>query len=66
MAPTRCGEMQAMTILDMAFSGQDRKFLENRVNMAGGLMDHLGTADVMDIKTGLRQEMYTPNMYMMV
>ena len=50
MAPTRCGEMQAMTILDMAYSGQDRKTLENRVNMAGGLMDHLGTADVMEIK----------------
>ena len=50
MAPTRCGEMQAMTILDMAFSGQDRKALENRVNMTGGLMDHLGTADVQEIK----------------
>ena len=50
MAPTRCGEMQAMTILDMAFSGKDRKTLENRVNMAGGLMDHLGTADVLEIK----------------
>ena len=50
MAPTRCGEMQAMTILDMAFSGQSRKELENRINMAGGLMDHLGTADVMEIK----------------
>ena len=47
---SRCGEMQAMTILDMAYSGQDRKTLENRVNMAGGLMDHLGTADVMEIK----------------
>ena len=50
MAPTRCGEMQAMTVLDMAFSGQDRKALENRVNMTGGLMDHLGTADVQEIK----------------
>ena len=50
MAPTRCGEMQAMTILDMAFSGQERKALENRVNMAGGLMDHLGTADVLEIR----------------
>jgi butyrate kinase len=39
MAPTRCGEMQAMTIIDMAFSEKaDRKALENRVNMAGGLM----------------------------
>ena len=50
MAPTRCGEMQAMTILDLAFSGQDRKELEKRINMSGGLMDHLGTADVMEIK----------------
>ena len=50
MAPTRCGEMQAMTVLDMAYSGQARKALEDRVNMAGGLMDHLGTADVMEIK----------------
>jgi len=51
MAPTRCGEMQAMTIIDMAYQeGQDRKALEDRVNMAGGLMDHLGTADVKEIK----------------
>jgi butyrate kinase len=50
MAPTRCGEMQAMTILDMAYLGQSRKSLENRINMAGGLMDHLGPADVMEIK----------------
>ncbi|MBQ9031303.1 MAG: butyrate kinase [Parasporobacterium sp.] len=51
MAPTRSGEIQAMTILDMAFSGKwTRKELENRVNMSGGLMDHLGTADVMEIK----------------
>ena len=51
MAPTRCGEMQAMTIIDMAYTeGSDRKALENRVNMAGGLMDHLGTADVIEIK----------------
>ena len=34
----------------MAYSGQERKALEDRVNMAGGLMDHLGTADVMEIK----------------
>ena len=54
MAPTRCGEMQAMTILDMAFSGQDRKTLENRVNMAGGLMDHLGTADVPEIQKRIK------------
>ncbi|MCQ2771589.1 MAG: butyrate kinase, partial [Clostridia bacterium] len=31
MAPTRCGEMQAMTISDMAFSGKiERKELEDR------------------------------------
>ena len=51
MAPTRCGEMQAMTISDMAFSGKyERKELEDRINMTGGLMDHLGTADVLEIK----------------
>ena len=51
MAPTRSGEIQAMTIIDMAYSGEwERKALEDRVNMGGGLMDHLGTADVMEIK----------------
>lgn len=51
MAPTRSGEIQAMTIIDMAYSGEwDRKALEDRVNMGGGLMDHLGTADVMEIR----------------
>lgn len=40
-----------MTIIDMAYSGEwERKALEDRVNMGGGLMDHLGTADVMEIK----------------
>lgn len=51
MAPTRSGEIQAMTIIDLAYSGKwERKELEDRVNMGGGLMDHLGTADVMEIK----------------
>ena len=50
MAPTRSGEIQAMTIIDMAYSGKwERKALEDRVNMAGGLTDHLGTADVLEI-----------------
>ena len=51
MAPTRSGEIQAMTIIDMAYSGKwERKALEDRVNMGGGLMDHLGTADVVEIR----------------
>ena len=50
MAPTRSGEMQALTICDLAFSGISQKDLQNRINMAGGLVDHLGTADVMEIK----------------
>ena len=51
MAPTRSGEIQAMTIIDLAYSGKwERKALEDRVNMGGGLMDHLGTADVVEIR----------------
>lgn len=52
MAPTRSGEVQAMTVIDMAYAGKGtRKELENRINMSGGLMDHLGTADVKEIKS---------------
>lgn len=52
MAPTRSGEVQAMTVIDMAYAGTaTRKDLENRINMSGGLMDHLGTADVKEIKS---------------
>ena len=52
MAPTRSGEIQAMTIIDMAYSGKwERRELENRINMSGGLMDHLGTAHVKEIKS---------------
>ena len=51
MAPTRSGEIQAIHIIDMAYSGNwTKKELESRINMGGGLMDHLGTADVKEIK----------------
>ena len=52
MAPTRSGEVQAMTVIDLAYTAQGtRKDLENRINMSGGLMDHLGTADALEIKS---------------
>ncbi|MCF0142760.1 MAG: butyrate kinase [Parasporobacterium sp.] len=51
MAPTRSGQMPAFAICDMAFSGKyTRKELEDRINMTGGLQDHLGTVDVLEIK----------------
>ena len=51
MAPTRSGEIQAIHILDLAYSGKwEKKDLEKRITHGGGLMDHLGTADVLEIK----------------
>jgi butyrate kinase len=51
MAPTRSGEIQAIHILDLAYSGKwEKKDLERRITHGGGLMDHLGTADVKEIK----------------
>lgn len=51
MAPTRSGQMPAFTISEMAFSGKyTKKELEDRINMTGGLQDHLGTVDVLEIK----------------
>lgn len=51
MAPTRSGALPLLPVIDMCFSGKyTKKEMIDRVNMRGGLMDHLGTGDILEIK----------------
>ena len=50
MTPTRAGDMPYMSIVDMAYSGSyTKEELTQKLNVAGGLMDHFGTADTRDV-----------------
>jgi butyrate kinase len=51
MTPTRAGSLPAVKVLRVAFSGKyTEKELYNRLSIEGGLIDHLGTADVREIE----------------
>jgi butyrate kinase len=51
MTPTRSGALPSVKILRMAFSGKyAEKELYTRLSKEGGLIDHLGTADAMEIE----------------
>lgn len=51
MAPTRSGALPAVDLIKMCFSGKyTEQELMGRVNMTGGLIDHLGTNDVLEIQ----------------
>ena len=50
MAPTRCGSIPVKSVIQAAFSGEyKQEELMNRVIKSGGLVEHLGTADVQEI-----------------
>ena len=50
MSPTRAGDMPYMEVIDLAYSGEyTKKELINKLNTAGGLTDHFGTADIRDV-----------------
>ena len=50
MTPTRAGDLPYAAVIDMAFSGEyTKKQLMDRLNRAGGLTDHFGTADARDV-----------------
>lgn len=55
MAPTRSGAIAAVTLIRMCFSGDyTEKQMYDRITKAGGLVDHLGTADAVEIKARIQ------------
>lgn len=55
MAPNRAGAISATAIIKMCYSGQysEREMLD-RITRTGGLVDHLGTADVTEVLDRIR------------
>jgi butyrate kinase len=50
MAPTRCGSLPVVEVFNLCFSGkQDEATIRNYAQKTGGLCDHLGTSDVLEI-----------------
>lgn len=50
MAPTRAGSIPANSIIKMCFSGQyTEKQMYEKITKSGGLVDHLGTSEVLEI-----------------
>ncbi len=50
MAPTRAGSIPASAVVKMCFSGQyTEPEMHDRIIKRGGLVDHLGTSDVLEI-----------------
>jgi butyrate kinase len=51
MTPTRAGTLPAIKILKLCFSGKyTEKELYDRFNKEGGLIDHLGTQDMLEVE----------------
>jgi butyrate kinase len=51
MMPSRSGALPAVPIVKLCFSGKYKeKEILDRINKTGGLTDHLGTADVIEIQ----------------
>ncbi len=56
MAPTRCGSMPVKNIVEMCYSGTyTEKQMLDKTTKSGGLIDHLGTADVREINKMIEQ-----------
>ncbi len=57
MAPTRAGSIPANALIKMCYSGNyTEKEMYNRITKSGGLVDHLGTADVLEILKRIEQK----------
>ena len=51
MTPTRAGDLPYIKVLDLAYSGEYTKSeLTDKLNINGGVADHFGTADLLDIE----------------
>jgi butyrate kinase len=50
MAPTRCGSVPVVDIIDLCFSGaHSKKDLQDKLQKTGGFVDHLGTSDALEV-----------------
>ena len=50
MAPTRCGSLAVKKVVAMCYSGKfTEREMKDKVSKNGGLIDHLGTADVREV-----------------
>jgi len=55
MAPTRAGAIPAVAIIKMSYSGKyTEREMYDRITKNGGLVDHLGTADVREIQERIK------------
>lgn len=51
MAPTRSGQVAVNDIINMCFSGEyTQKQMKDLVTKSGGIMDHLGTSDMLEVE----------------
>lgn len=56
MAPTRCGAIPAAAILKLSVSGKEtEKQIYDRISKNGGMVDHLGTSDVKEVKESIKK-----------
>ncbi len=56
MAPTRAGALPATSVSKISFSGKtNEKQLYDRITKNGGMVDHLGTSDVIDVKERIKK-----------
>ncbi|MDR1797787.1 MAG: butyrate kinase [Clostridiales Family XIII bacterium] len=50
MAPTRCGSIPVVDIIDLCFSGRySKEELQDKMQKTGGFVDHLGTSDAIEV-----------------
>ncbi|MBW2278203.1 MAG: butyrate kinase, partial [Deltaproteobacteria bacterium] len=50
MSPERAGSLPGMDLIDLCFSGLDRRQVVRRISREGGLISHLGTADFQEVE----------------
>jgi len=56
MAPTRAGAIPAVAIIKLSYSGKyTEREMYDRITKNGGLVDHLGTADVREIQGRIKK-----------
>lgn len=64
MAPTRSGALPVKDVIDLCFSGRwTKEELHVRVTKEGGFVDHLGTADFLEIKKRRQTDGYVDLIY---
>jgi butyrate kinase len=56
MAPTRAGALDAVSVVQMCFSGKySERQMYDRITKSGGFVDHLGTSDAREIAKRIEQ-----------